>query len=264
MSPRLPISLVLLISITFANTAAADAEENGIGFASVAQALEHLKSRPGVEISTQGKWTIVDDTKEQTLWSFTPADHPAHPAVVRRAARERDGYVVIEMSALCQAAKAACDSLMAEFQAMNDRIASDLHGGKWAPSDQQKTDAINTVARFQHAVAEKRFRDAYEMLTSGMKDTMTLDRFVELQKMSALRNANTIHLGEPKITWHKDPPDASAPGVFAAFDFGCPTPKVNLCAEVVVLHEGTDKVFRVMGTETNYIDKETEQQLRSR
>jgi len=93
-----------------------------IEYPSVAVALEALRGQSGVDFSLVGGWTIANDRANHTLWSFAPADHPAYPAVVRRTVVPRDGQIFIEMGVLCQAQKAACDRLTAEFQAENEKI----------------------------------------------------------------------------------------------------------------------------------------------
>ncbi|HTT10952.1 MAG TPA: hypothetical protein VMG60_08700 [Burkholderiaceae bacterium] len=96
----------------------------GVGFKSVADALAALKTRPGAKISvTQpDAWTIITEQGGAVVWSFTPATHPAHPAVVRRAiVVGEDGLARIEMAGLCQAEKAPCDRLMKDFRDLTER-----------------------------------------------------------------------------------------------------------------------------------------------
>jgi len=115
-------TLLLVLMATIVPLAAFAQEGRGIGFPTVAAALEALKSRNDVKISIQGGWTIVEDRSTNTFWSFTPPNHPAHPAAVRRGIVFREGGIVIEMSALCQGSKAACDKLIAEFKDLNEGL----------------------------------------------------------------------------------------------------------------------------------------------
>src|SRR5215831_1780765 len=116
------VALVLIPVVTVAQGG------RGIGYPTVAAALDALKARSDVNISVQGGWTIVDDRAASTVWSFTPPNHPAHPAAVKRAVVSRDGKVFVDMTALCQASKAACDRLMAEFNELNERMAQSMRG----------------------------------------------------------------------------------------------------------------------------------------
>jgi hypothetical protein len=98
-------------------------EKTDIEYHSVAEALTSLKARPDVTISTERGWTIITDKKNLTIWSFAPDSYPAHPAVVKRAFRDRPGGGSdIDMSVLCEASKEACDQLVREFDAMNQRL----------------------------------------------------------------------------------------------------------------------------------------------
>lgn len=89
-----------------------------IGYASVGEALEALKAKPGVTLVTRPDgWIIVTEPRPYAQWSFAPAGHYAHPAVVRRIIQQRPGgEVYVETAALCGAEQTACDRLMAEFR----------------------------------------------------------------------------------------------------------------------------------------------------
>lgn len=122
-------SILLALAITMIPFTAFAQAGRGIGYPTVAAALTALKARSDVDISVQGGWTIVDDKPANAVWSFTPAHHPAHPAVVRRAVVSRGGAAVMDMTALCQASKAACDKLMDEFNELNARMSQSIREG---------------------------------------------------------------------------------------------------------------------------------------
>jgi hypothetical protein len=248
----------------------ASGQESGIGYPSVSAALQALKARADVKISIQGAWTIVQVPSENALWSFTPAGHPAHPAAVKRTVVEKEGKVFINMQALCQAAKDACDKLIAEFDELNNRMRADIQRrlkgdqAQWAPSEEQKKRAEATLARLQRAMDEGRHRDAYEMLTPGMKGLMSFDQFVSFEKAFQQQSGGEGSRTETRVTWYKDPPNAAAPGVYAAFDIRCTYRNINICSEVVILHEQDNGEFLVMRRERNFVDKDNEQKLRDR
>ncbi len=98
----------------------------GIGYQTVAGALAALRSRPDSQVSIQGGWTIITSPTDRSLWSFTPAGHPAHPAVVKRTVVEKDGSISVQTNALCEADKTACDKLIDEFRLLNDRVREDM------------------------------------------------------------------------------------------------------------------------------------------
>ena len=96
--------------------------EAGIGYQSVEAALDALKSRSDVTIFEKDGWTIIEDDAAGTLWSFTPASHPAHPAAVKRTVVQEDGQVFIDTKGLCQAEKTECDRLMVQVHELNELI----------------------------------------------------------------------------------------------------------------------------------------------
>jgi hypothetical protein len=122
------VTLLGLAAVAAACTGRApppESNRSGIGYASVAEALAALRAKPGAEVGEQDGWTIIQDAESETsiaLWSFAPANDPAHPSAVKRVVSEQDGSVQIEMRVLCEATKAACDQLVRDFQALNDQM----------------------------------------------------------------------------------------------------------------------------------------------
>ncbi|MGH8528441.1 MAG: hypothetical protein ACRETN_01165 [Nevskiales bacterium] len=100
--------------------------ESGIGYSSVSTALSDLRNRPELATRIENGWTIANDSKNTTIWSFTPEGHPAHPAAVKRIVFENDGAVYIDMKALCQADKVSCDRLVSEFEELNELILQSM------------------------------------------------------------------------------------------------------------------------------------------
>ena len=110
--------IVLAIAITSPlSFAQSDVE---IGTKTVAEALAKLKAKPGTKFeSDESGWTLVSENHDRTQWLFTLPGDPAHPTVVKLTnIWTREGYSV-EMRMLCEAAKAECDSLEADFKQTN-------------------------------------------------------------------------------------------------------------------------------------------------
>lgn len=99
---------------------------SGIGYPTPQAALDALRKRKDINSRIQDKWLIVRDDANKVLWTFTPVDHPAYPAVIKRSLVNTDGHVQIETSALCQAKRAACDKMMADFKATDGKIRDSL------------------------------------------------------------------------------------------------------------------------------------------
>jgi hypothetical protein len=100
-----------------------------IGFPSVASALKALSARDGdgTIVTHADGWTYVNESLASAQWSFTPSGHYAYPAVVRRTIQHApDGSVAVETASLCEAPQAECSRLLAEFAAMNERIAQSV------------------------------------------------------------------------------------------------------------------------------------------
>jgi len=96
-----------------------EAETLTTGYSSVAEALAGLHSQPGVKFEDRNGWTIAVDEKAFTIWSFSPPDYPAYPAVVKREVVSDEEGSRIEMSVHCEASKEACDDLVRAFAELN-------------------------------------------------------------------------------------------------------------------------------------------------
>jgi hypothetical protein len=234
--------------------------ERDVGYPTVAAALEALKARNDVSISVQGGWTIVDDRGAATLWSFTPSDHAAYPAVVRRQLVEDKGSISMKMTALCQASKAACDKLMEDFQALNARMAQSI-APKWQPGGDQK-ERVEAQSRKYFSLRQGgQYQEAYAMLTPAQQQQIPFARWSFLAQDFNARAGQLVSLDIKKITWYHNPPQA-APGTYAAVDFSGAYANTSLYCGYIVLNEQADGSFLIVREEQNVIDNETASKLK--
>jgi hypothetical protein len=97
-----------------------ESKEGGIGYPSVAAALTALRAQPGVTFRSENGWTIGEDTKNTTIWSFAPAGHPAYPSAVKRQIVPAGAGAELQMIISCEAAKEPCDALVRQFEQLNN------------------------------------------------------------------------------------------------------------------------------------------------
>ncbi|MFI4936719.1 MAG: DUF4019 domain-containing protein [Caulobacterales bacterium] len=97
-----------------------------VGYPTVAAALKALQAQPGVTISNRQGWTIIEDKAALTIWSFSPPQDPAYPAVVKREIVKTGEAASLRTNVLCEASKAACDNLVREFEQLNQTAAQSL------------------------------------------------------------------------------------------------------------------------------------------
>ncbi|MEN2675465.1 hypothetical protein ABEQ61_12365 [Cutibacterium acnes] len=119
---------ILMFPIVLAHAQSPEPAQETV-FQKVSDALDYLKSKPGVSFTTTkpDAWLIANDTAPFAIWSFVPQGHYAYPAVVKRELKkDPQGNVSVAMTAICEAPKEACDKLIGEFQAMNAQAAKDV------------------------------------------------------------------------------------------------------------------------------------------
>ena len=92
-----------------------------IPFDSVAQVLEDLRSDPEVQFRQENGWQIAEG--HFTIWTFTLAGHPAHPAVIERRTYEEDGAIKIGTRTICTAEPELCRQFVEDF-ASNEQDTS--------------------------------------------------------------------------------------------------------------------------------------------
>ena len=111
----------LFVSASFAQEIS---EQSPIGFATVEQAYKALESDPNATITEYEGWVIFNQNGDGSyvLWSFTPDQHPAHPAAIRREITKKGDEILINMNALCESGKFECDQLIDEFKRINEAI----------------------------------------------------------------------------------------------------------------------------------------------
>jgi hypothetical protein len=98
----------------------------GFGYSTPQAALDALRGRRDVTISTQDGWTTATDRANATLWTFTTMGHPAHPAGIRRQIVERGTILDLDTNFLCNGPRQACDQLAEDFKRLNARMLEDL------------------------------------------------------------------------------------------------------------------------------------------
>lgn len=241
-------------------------QPDSVGYPSAAAALEALKARGDVAITTEGGWTIADDKANRTLWSFTPADHPAHPAVVRRTVVQENGQVSIRMNALCLAKKEACDGLLEEFRRVNTALQQSLAPARpgspasWQPTASQKS-RIEELSKAYFADKDAaRYREAWQHLGAGLRQQWTFEQWRDAAAGSASRAGVVQQRDLKKVTIYRSS-QSGTPGTYAAVDFSGRFSNADTYCGYLVWSEQADGSFLLMREEENFIYKATEARL---
>ena len=120
------VAITILFTTLFSMTAGAQqsSDENPVGYDSVDEALQALQSDSNVQMTTHDSWTVAVEQQDgaTVIWSFTPEDHIAHPAVIRREFSEQEGLLSIGMAGLCEAEEEPCDLLFQQFREMDAQM----------------------------------------------------------------------------------------------------------------------------------------------
>jgi hypothetical protein len=105
-----------------------------IGYATVDEALESLRSDADVVEREQQGWLLFEDRRQLIFWSFVPYDHAAFPSVVKRQVVKRDGAMHMATSVHCEASKQACDQLVRDFGQLDEQMKQAIKAKKSDPA----------------------------------------------------------------------------------------------------------------------------------
>jgi len=98
---------------------------------------------------------------------------------------------------------------------------------------------------------------AYAMFDHCMKESAHFDSWAANAKSQHGKAGRVLNRRVLKITWYKDPPSASEPGIYAAADFSGQFENDPIYCGYLAWHRGTDGSYRIIREEENYIDKGT-------
>ena len=126
---RLTCILALASALPLASAQPAplrESDHSSIEYPSPGAAYRALRADPGVTFETRDGWVVARDKAKRVVWTFSPKDDPAFPAVVKRAVVERDGQVMVHTGVLCGASKAVCDDFVRKFMRLDDELAREV------------------------------------------------------------------------------------------------------------------------------------------
>jgi hypothetical protein len=129
---------------------------------------------------------------------------------------------------------------------------------EWVPSDADKVRAEQTFREYVKALRESRFGDAYAMLTPSMQQTVSEDRWSQREKEFEQASGGSPRYANIHATWYKDPQGAPLPGIYVAFDFDCRYANIDLCHEMLMLHQQSDTNFLVVRHERTLAERQRE------
>ncbi|MDB5687067.1 MAG: hypothetical protein JWR77_1656 [Rhizorhabdus sp.] len=159
----------------------------------------------------------------------------------------------------------ACDSLRAVFLAGLMAVAID--GQAVAQNDAVQQDAkvdkaiVDRSRAYMKDKQARHFNRAYAMIAASMRSYLTpalfeseADRFLsEAGKPGDMRFT--------KVSWYRDPPEASEPGLYVAVDFTGTYANLELMCGYLMWRQGTDGQFQLVREEQNFIDRHGAQQM---
>jgi len=96
------------------------------GFDTYQQAYDEFKNKKGnsnwTVLGTHGEWEVVQNISKDTIWVFTPKNHPAHPSVIRKKVRIKNKTSFVNVFSRCGALKPECDILNEDFKKISKGI----------------------------------------------------------------------------------------------------------------------------------------------
>ena len=125
------ICFILFISISQPVLADEKVDNSFIGYNTVAEALAGLKAKKDAAVSENEGWTIIQliEGENSSTWSFTPASHPAYPALFKDDVIKIKDSITFNHQTLCEAEEIECDKFVLQSKEFNKRFIKDALSG---------------------------------------------------------------------------------------------------------------------------------------
>lgn len=236
---------------------AASASGQDIGYSSVEAAMAALQANKSVEFSRQSGWTIAYDKENKSTWAFAPFGNPAYPAVVKRMPVEKDGKLYLSTAALCGAKKQVCDSMMAEFVALDKKVKQDIERKRFAEFEPAARSASDD---FLDAKSREDYSKAYSHFAAATRNVVPFDSWSNDSSASAKIKGPPVDRTLRKITWYENPPSAPE-GLYVAVDYTARHTNADTVCGYLVWRKLDSGKFELIREESNHIPKDVEVKL---
>ncbi len=127
----------------------------------------------------------------------------------------------------------------------------------WRPTEELKQQVQSQTSKYFAAKDAGDYKQAYSFLST----TLPLQQWQSTAEKFNVQAGQIRNRTIKKITWYKDPPQAPAPGVYAAVDFSSQFANVDIHCGYLVWHQAQDVRFRLIREEQSYIDRTMQQKL---
>jgi hypothetical protein len=131
----------------------------------------------------------------------------------------------------------------------------------WPPGEPEQKAVEASTYKYFAAKDSGSYRDAYSLLTVSMQATTSFEHWSESAKNFNSVAGKVSGRQIKKITWYKDPPSASQPGIYAAADFVSEFANAYVHCGYVVWHQQNDGTFRLVREEESFLDRKSAEKL---
>lgn len=100
----------------------------GLAGGTPGELLDRVRAMPGIkEVHRDRDYAAFQDPATSTVFTFTEAAQPAHPAAVCRKPVQKGDTLEIEMSIVCAGAERHCTQLEGDFKLLNAKMQADIN-----------------------------------------------------------------------------------------------------------------------------------------
>ncbi|GEM_PF-1294917 len=273
----IPLFAVIVVILNSSSSALAQSpnwtkDDQSITHPTVEATLSALTKRRDLLTANIGDWVLARDVKKKIIWAFTKPALAAHPSVVRETVIVGpDGTTTAKIATLCEAIRADCELLMADYKKLISRMKTEkekrirkpkkVKTSKAGPTKTEQEVALQLVDRFLAAIRVKQYREAYNLTAPVLKKSLPYDRYVGLQnRLFALGGGNPAYIST-KVFWYRNPQNSPA-GLYAVVEIVCTIPKKPYCKEIVTVYKPPNGRFTVLRQNRDFVDPATESNLR--
>lgn len=222
---------------------------------SVSATMDALLDDREAEITSKGGWTYVDVVEDgrPVHWAFTPDSHPAHPSVVRRTPVEKDGEVRVLMAYRCEAARPACDQLIAEMTKQNAGMVERFKERLGLLKHPREAEAVALAEQFLAMVDDGRDAESIELLTTYSRTGYTIAEWRRIMGEHRKKYGKLQERRLNRVESFDNPPGSRNKGTVIVLEFEAIYEREPLAIQQIVLHTVDAEPFRVMHDEASLL-----------
>ena len=134
---------------------------------------------------------------------------------------------------------------------------------QWAPTEAQNHLIQKLTYEYLAAKDSRDYKRAYDLQSPSLQDMFSLEEFIGNSTSFNDLAGPVIERRIMEMSWYENPTNAPGPGVYVAVDLISRFEQVDRHCGFLAFHLESDGQFRIVREEENFLDRATEENIRT-